>query len=655
MPSALKSQAISITNTTTSHTHKASSPVHVVTPTKEDSPLSLSEGPIEPMLHTPTATHGGLTHTSSPFRPSSGTTESLRYPLTSTTGTPPSLLPPMSPPSKTSSRKTRLSATGTAGSTTATTTGPGNSSSSTSSSRLQLLRQDPNACKIFLLLLQPQSKIFELIQLLYAPHDTTVGDLLNLIPSHATEPALGSQDYVGLCRPKTHQELLDLDMLATSTIGTSGKTSLAPPSAQIVLGEILVAIPQGYTGTTVATLSQQILSNPKIVKLLKRADPLAPKPHRHGHGHRRSSNSNTGGGRRSSGANTTSTGSTTRRSSKQHRSSSSRHHHHLHNVLEKHDEVDESIEDKLESERRMQQAMEHAATEAAAANAACGGAGLTTTIATTTSSCGATTNRSTNLAARDSFAAHSIISLDSVSTNGGSSTTTSFLEDMDSQQESLDESFSSWSKSFDASFSAQSASICSGLSKRTSRRKHRQERRITIFKRCAMAGWALMIVMYQMDPQKEHLQHQHDLRVQTPMGATGMFQWAFFLLLLYKVERLIRLNRAAQSYQRQQHQLIRQHQAAKNGQSSVTTTPTPIIYMTEQRSCPFLKASGRALERFKTKYAKKLQRLTRRQQQAVASAATAHDHQDPYYTSSMMAPPTHKPSHPSHGSRYNQS
>jgi hypothetical protein len=332
-------------------------------------------------------------------------------------------------------------------------------------------------------------------------------------------------------------------------------------------------------------------------------------------------------------------------------------------VLEKHDEVDESIEDRLESERRMQQAMEHAAAEAAAANAACGaGAGGTRTSQSGMGANSAPINRSTNLTARNSFATHSIISHDSFS-----STTTSFLGDMDSQQESLDESFSSWSKSFDASFSAQSASICSGLSKRASRRKHRQERRFTIFKRCAMAGGLLMIVMYQMDPQKGQFTHQYDIQVQTPMGATGIFQWAFFLLFFYKVQRLIRLNRAAESFQRQQQQLLRQHQAAKTGNPTTTgsatmttTTPTPIIYMTEQRSCPFLKASGRALERFKTKYARKLQRLTHRQQQHqqqqqqhTGVAPAAYNVQDPYYDTPVHPTAASSPYRSSHGGRYN--
>eukprot|EP00339_Tiarina_fusa_P022053 CAMPEP_0117069636 /NCGR_PEP_ID=MMETSP0472-20121206/48861_1 /TAXON_ID=693140 ORGANISM="Tiarina fusus, Strain LIS" /NCGR_SAMPLE_ID=MMETSP0472 /ASSEMBLY_ACC=CAM_ASM_000603 /LENGTH=625 /DNA_ID=CAMNT_0004792293 /DNA_START=230 /DNA_END=2108 /DNA_ORIENTATION=+ len=154
------------------------------------------------------------------------------------------------------------------------------------SSGSRIRKQDPNAYKIFILLLQPESKIFELIQLIYNPNDTSVGNILTMIPENATEAALGSQDYVGLCRPKTQEELLEKDILASEA-----RPGLV--SAKITLGEILVAIPKGFTGQDVSTLSKQILANPKIVKLLKRADPLAPKKKRSSRSgrHRRGSRS----------------------------------------------------------------------------------------------------------------------------------------------------------------------------------------------------------------------------------------------------------------------------------------------------------------------------------------------------------------------------
>jgi hypothetical protein len=383
------------------------------------------------------------------------------------------------------------------------------SSKSKLSSSSKLRKQDPHAYKIFLLLLQPQTKIFELIQLIYSPNDTTIGSIIQMIPENATEPALGAQEYVGLCRPKTQEELLDQELLAS-------EARPGVVSANITLGEILVAIPTGFTGKDVAVLSKQILANPKIVKLLKRADPLAPKKKRssrHRHHHHRPS---------------------TRRSSSK---------ENVH-VLEKHDEADE---DQEQTNQRMQAAMQHAAAEAAAANAAIPG--------------GYPKNAITR---SNSFES---------------------VRSIDSQAESMDESYSSWSKSFDASFSAQS-SICSGVSRRAHRRRERQSRRMRILKRCAVGAFGIMIAFYAMDTKTPATTVHDDSVTQTPMGLVGIFQCLFLLLTLYKVERWVRT-------------------------TSTTTTEedgTSTNYGDEERKCPFLKASNAAMKRFKSRYAKKLKK-----------------------------------------------
>jgi len=120
--------------------------------------------------------------------------------------------------------------------------------------------------KVFLLLLHPTSKIFELIQLFFNPTTTTIRDVLYMIPTNATEPALGAQDYTGLCRPKTEEgedeEIANLDLLVQNH-------SNMKLSAQVVRGEVLVAIPLGYKARKIVTLSQQILVNPRICKLLE--------------------------------------------------------------------------------------------------------------------------------------------------------------------------------------------------------------------------------------------------------------------------------------------------------------------------------------------------------------------------------------------------
>ena len=365
-----------------------------------------------------------------------------------------------------------------------------NTTSESSSSKSKILsnslrKHDSNSYKIFLLLLQPKLKTFELIQLIYCPNDTTIGNIIAMIPENATEPALGAQKYTGLCRPKTEEEIVDHELLASEPRANTGVES-----AKITLGEILVAIPNGYNGADVAVLAKQILSNPKIVKLLKRSDPLAPK---------RSRRSSKRGLRKSS-----------RRSrSKEHVE-----------VMEKFDEEDEikQEQEKKEQEQRMKEAMEHAAQEAAASNALIPGSTTTDVIKNTT----------------QFLRASSIVSLDDSHEEEKS------VES--SLQESLDESFSSWSKSFDASFAS---TVCSGVSKRNFRRRDRQSRRMKIIQSSIATAFVIMLAMYFLDPRgyrrsDEEKQVFQAATTENPMGLTGIFQCLFLLLSLFQVESFIR-------------------------------------------------------------------------------------------------------------------
>ncbi|KAL3914907.1 MAG: hypothetical protein SGILL_005891, partial [Bacillariaceae sp.] len=296
-------------------------PPRVVTPHNPPSPAR--------EVHNPTATNGSLTYIS-PLKPDK---PNMRYSLNNGIENPTSAsavaatISPDRPENPSSLRKT----------TDNNKDLKKKKSSRSSSSKLfssSLRKHDPSSYKIFLLLLQPKLKTFELIQLIYSPNDTTIGNIIEMIPENATEPALGNQVYCGVCRPKTQEEISDMDLLASES--HSGVVS-----AKITLGEILVAIPHGYTGADVSVLAKQILANPKIVKLLKRADPLAPKK--------------------------------SRRSSRRHRSSRrSRSKEHV-EVMEQFNEEDEI---KQEQDRHMKDAMKHAQQEAAAANARIPGGGV---------------------------------------------------------------------------------------------------------------------------------------------------------------------------------------------------------------------------------------------------------------------------------------
>ena len=423
------------------------------TPSKSKTSATTSPSTPDVYVHKPTALHGGLTAS-----PMGAPAEPMRYSLNNNGNN----------NSNSNSNNKLQSAHSKA------LAAQSSSSRNSNSNSSKLRKQDPHAYKIFLLLLQPQSKIFELIQLLYNPNDTTIGSILEMIPENATEQALGNQTYIGLCRPKTQEELLNSDLLAS-------EVRPGVDSGNITLGEILVAIPQGFNGKDVSILSKQILANPKIVKLLKRADPLSKKKRSsrsRGHRHRSS------------------------------RRSSSKEHVH---VLEKHIEEQEdsaNIHSNESSMMQIQQAMQHAAEAAAAANAEI------------PNSHNLKLTRSNSILSQGDYSqADSACSIDDSLTG--------------------DQSYTSWSKSFDASFSAQS-SICSGVSRRAHRRKQINVKRTKILKQSALALFGIMIAFYALD---NHPHDQTLATIQaTPMGIMGIFQCLFLLLVLYKMERWVRRN-----------------------------------------------------------------------------------------------------------------
>ena len=119
--------------------------------------------------------------------------------------------------------------------------------------------------RVLLLLLHPVSKFFELIQLVFTPETSTLGDLLDHIPSHATEAKLADQRYIGLVRASKHAEAWTQRLQPASHMYTK---NFSIPPAGIVPGDVLVAIPHGYTKRHVLRLGRQILESPRIKSLL---------------------------------------------------------------------------------------------------------------------------------------------------------------------------------------------------------------------------------------------------------------------------------------------------------------------------------------------------------------------------------------------------
>jgi hypothetical protein len=117
--------------------------------------------------------------------------------------------------------------------------------------------------EIFLLLIEPKSKIFELIELSYPRRTTTIAKILKMIPKNVSDPVLAEQKYVGLCRPKKNSEpITELKAYASNSATVSG------PTANICQGDIFVAIPANTSSRQMIHLAKPIVSNPHIRKLM---------------------------------------------------------------------------------------------------------------------------------------------------------------------------------------------------------------------------------------------------------------------------------------------------------------------------------------------------------------------------------------------------
>ena len=127
--------------------------------------------------------------------------------------------------------------------------------------------QRPGQNRIFLLLLEPNKKVFELIQVEYDAQTATIGYVLGLIKLHASEESLLRQKHVGLIRPRDDMELTDLTMLATS-------------QGRIKHGEVLIPLPEDCRSSKCRRLAKTILKTPNVVKLLSKEQPLASRPRR---------------------------------------------------------------------------------------------------------------------------------------------------------------------------------------------------------------------------------------------------------------------------------------------------------------------------------------------------------------------------------------
>mmetsp|Transcript_26030 Transcript_26030/g.53279 ORF Transcript_26030/g.53279 Transcript_26030/m.53279 type:complete len:369 (-) Transcript_26030:308-1414(-) len=141
--------------------------------------------------------------------------------------------------------------------------------------------------RVYVLLMCPHKRIFELVRLSYDPQLAKIRTLVKMLSHAATEPRLGRDGmYIGLCRPcDDDADALDMDATASGNVTEDSSTvvrdgdannAIRLPCAAIIRGEILVALPAGCEAGEARRMSAKIFRSQKMKELLQRRDPLAP-------------------------------------------------------------------------------------------------------------------------------------------------------------------------------------------------------------------------------------------------------------------------------------------------------------------------------------------------------------------------------------------
>jgi hypothetical protein len=138
--------------------------------------------------------------------------------------------------------------------------------------------------KCLVLMMDPELKIFEIVQLAYQPDTSTVGDILKRLQYEATDPRLGNLTYTGLAHqgrnivtPSVPLELLleaDRHAQEESLRAQAADATTTPsiPDAQSQLlptTSLLLPVPELFTALEVEIMSRHILKSPKVGLMLE--------------------------------------------------------------------------------------------------------------------------------------------------------------------------------------------------------------------------------------------------------------------------------------------------------------------------------------------------------------------------------------------------
>ena len=128
----------------------------------------------------------------------------------------------------------------------------------------------PNASKhkCLVLLMEPETKIFELVRVPYQPEETTLADLLRLVRREATDERLARQTYTGLAHEGMHitAPMVPIDLILTAKVAS--QTKEAPTSKKTASAPVLLAVPTNYSATHVESMAEKLLASRKVHRLL---------------------------------------------------------------------------------------------------------------------------------------------------------------------------------------------------------------------------------------------------------------------------------------------------------------------------------------------------------------------------------------------------
>jgi len=108
------------------------------------------------------------------------------------------------------------------------------------------------ALQVILLLMDPKTRRFELLQLEFDSQNAVVRDVLAQVPHSVTEEALRNQKYAGVC-DRSGQELYYSTCLGDVCTGS----------------DILIALPENINAKECARLAKPILSDSNVIEMLR--------------------------------------------------------------------------------------------------------------------------------------------------------------------------------------------------------------------------------------------------------------------------------------------------------------------------------------------------------------------------------------------------